>query len=154
MNELQDKLKTKLSYNKELGEVYWIKTTNNVKLGSLTGTINNCGYRIIHFNTKMILVPHVIWFFEYGIFPKELNHIDCNKLNNKISNLEEVTRRENCQRKRIHLEGKLPGCYFHKLSGKWMSRLYYKGINYYLGLYLTEVEANNYYNRKLEELNG
>ncbi|ECH9128545.1 HNH endonuclease [Salmonella enterica subsp. enterica] len=57
--------------------------------------MHNKGYwRITHAN-KCYLAHRLAWFFCYGVWPKEIDHIDNNKLNNSIGNLREVTHQLN-----------------------------------------------------------
>lgn len=53
-----------------------------------TGSIDAYGYLIIKVKGIQIKAHHIAWFLNYGEFPiMELDHIDRNRLNNKIENL-------------------------------------------------------------------
>ncbi|TCD25011.1 Pathogenesis-related transcriptional factor and ERF protein [Lelliottia amnigena] len=78
-----------ITYNKHTGQFFGTKTTNPV------GRMHNKGYwRITHAN-KCYLAHRLAWFFCYGVWPKEIDHIDNDKLNNSICNLREVTHQLN-----------------------------------------------------------
>lgn len=69
-----------------------------------------------------------------------INHINNNKLDNNINNLEIVTPRYNttCHKKN-------GGYNLIKSSNKWRAQIFYLDRNYHLGCYLTEVEAKEAY---------
>ncbi len=72
------------------------------------GTINNQGYRIVRLgpvrgrNEKINFKLHIlVWFLYWKIWPTgELDHLDGNRSNNFIENLEVVSRYENLTRRR------------------------------------------------------
>jgi hypothetical protein len=79
----------------------------DVKAGTVTrrgkniGYIDSQGYERYSFRYKEkfynVMIHNIIWIAANGLLPKdkEINHIDGNKLNNKISNLELLTPAEN-----------------------------------------------------------
>lgn len=75
----------------------------------------------------------------------QVNHIDSNKQNNHISNLEYVNNRQNT----IHRidKSKTTSSYVGvtRKGGKWQSQKMINGKSKYLGSFLTEEEAHNVY---------
>ena len=79
----------------------------------------------------------------------QINHIDGNKLNNNISNLEWVNNRENaCHRvKSSNYTSKYTGVSYFKRDNKWRSGIHVKGVSIRFGMFKTEEEA---YQKRLE----
>lgn len=62
---------------------------------------------------KMRLLHHVVWEAAHGNIPEgyEIHHIDCNKKNNDLENLELLT---------VSDHQKTHSPYFGKLNGEWV----------------------------------
>ena len=147
-----EKLKDILDYDPITGILTW-KTTNSrkMKIGSIAGCLKSKGYIDIRINGKNYLAHRLAWLHFYGVWPKDqLNHKNTIKNDNSINNLEEVTHRQNSQRKKIHLEGKLVGVTWHKHSKKWQSRISLNNKDCTLGYYDTELEAHKRYVQELD----
>jgi len=81
-----------------------------------------------------------------------VNHIDLDKLNNKVSNLEIVTARENSNHKHLKSSSKYTGVAWHKRNKKWAAYIAINGKQKYLGYFTDEIEASNAYQLKLSEI--
>ena len=78
-----------------------------------------------------------------------VNHLDFNKTNNNLNNLELVTARENCNKKHLKSSSKYTGVYWNKNANKWNSRITLNGKLKHLGLFTNELEASKSYQKEL-----
>lgn len=103
-------------------------------------------YVLAYHEGKVVYKHRLVWFLAHGEWPKgQINHINGDRQDNNLDNLEVVTNRENNQRKTRHLDGRLPGAHFHKRDKAWMSSGKIEGKTKYFGYYKTEQEAHEAY---------
>ena len=141
----QQQLKEYLEYRD--GHLWWIKKSARcIKIGQQFGSYHDKGYRQGWFKGKMYKEHRLIWLIVYGRLPdKDLDHINGVKDDNKIDNLREATRQENCyNRKAIGGSSKYKGVSLHK-CGKWQASYTLNGKQIYLGMFDTELEAAKAY---------
>lgn len=95
----QAKLKRLLSYDSGTGVFTWkVKTSSNVRVGDVAGTNQLHGYRAIHVQGILYLSHRLAWLYVHGHWPSdEIDHINGIRDDNRIINLREATRQENCQ---------------------------------------------------------
>ena len=74
-----------------------------------------------------------------------VDHIDGNKLNNNVSNLQLISQRENASKDRRNGSSKHIGVSFDNKSKKWISQIYVGNKNKRLGLFESEIDASNEY---------
>ncbi len=90
------KLRANYYLKPEEGRFYRKRDDSPVKgtLRNRTRKYTKMGFRI---NGIMVLYQYhrAVWLYTYGEVPKELDHIDGDPTNNRISNLRAVTSREN-----------------------------------------------------------
>ena len=60
-----------------------------------TGNVNTTGYVRVQIDGKSYLMHRAVWFFHKKKWPLEINHLDGDKLNCAIENLEDCTRKAN-----------------------------------------------------------
>lgn len=83
-----------------------------------------------------------------------VNHKDLNRLNNKASNLEIITNRENTSKKHIKSSSRYVGVYLVKETKKWCAQITINNKSTHIGLFDDELEASKAYQNKVKELNN
>lgn len=80
-----------------LGNIRSINFNGSGKVKHLSQSKHWCGYMRISFNNKAYYVHRLVaeLFIPNPSNKKQVNHIDCNKANNRIDNLEWVNQSEN-----------------------------------------------------------
>jgi len=81
-----------------------------------------------------------------------INHIDFNKANNKVENLEIVTARENSNKKHIKSSSEYVGVCWNKSKNKWQSQIRIGSKKKFLGYFIDELQASEAYQKALSNL--
>jgi len=142
-----DLIKNNLDYCKLTGIFTW----KNKKRGrkKFAGYIEKTtGYLRICINKKKYYAHRLAWVFVYEYEPIfYIDHIDCNKLNNSITNLREANYFQNAQNVGVTKSNKsgYKGVSYYKRDNNWTAQCKYLGVTYYLGRYKTAIEAKEVY---------
>lgn len=116
-----EKIKKVLKY--ENGKLFWTHFHTVRRKGKRAGTIHN-GYRRIHFDKTIIMEHRIVWAIFNDCWPKgDLDHINGIRDDNRIENLREVTRSQNCQNTKRHRKGLPIGVGWSKAQKKWRARV-------------------------------
>lgn len=140
----QKELKKVLHYDQKTGIFIRLIPSGGAIKNSIAGTKHNGRYTRIQIDGNRYLAHRLAWLYTYGYFPEnQLDHIDRNKRNNKISNLREVSHQcnnRNCGNPK-HNTSSVRGIYWSKSNNKWYTQI---KINYkiiYLGYHESFPEA-------------
>lgn len=81
-----------------------------------------------------------------------VDHINNDKLDNRVENLQIITNRENCSKDVKNKTSKYTGVSWDKHRGRWSSKIKINGNTINLGRYKCELAAHLAYQDKLKEL--
>src|SRR5216683_4946120 len=128
-----------LHYNPETGIFTWISPRPKVKLYSIAGGIDDCGYIKIRIDGKKYLAHRLAHLYMTGIWPEnEIDHEDLNRANNKWNNIRKATRSQNFgnQRKYSNNTSGIKGVCWDKQQNKWIAQIQINNKQIKLGRFL------------------
>jgi hypothetical protein len=134
----QNELKELINYDQDTGIFTWIKSRPGVHAGNQAGTINNYGYAVITVNKKLYRAHRLAWLYVYGINPKDqIDHINGNRSDNKITNLREVNNNQNQFNSKIRKDNTsgVKGVVWRPANKKWQARIRVNNISKSLGYF-------------------
>lgn len=133
-------LKEMLDYNPNTGIFTWKNCLKKpYKNGKEAGGIGLQGYYFVRIKGVLYRRARLAWFYTYGYWPNEIDHIDRNRKNDAISNLRNANSSQN-KANRIAKEREFGrGVYLH--HNKYVATISFNGQRIHLGLYDTEAEA-------------
>jgi hypothetical protein len=117
-----DELRALFVYEPATGALKWKKRTHwRMRDDLQAGTMAKHGYREIMFGGKKYYVHRIAWAMTYGEWPSEIDHINRDRLDNRLANLRQVTSSQNKQNRRIQSNNTSghPGVVYHRASGLW-----------------------------------
>ena len=91
------KVEDQIQYTPE-GKLIWLNPRKKCLVGKECGHIATNGYRVVYCEGKLRMAHHVVWYLHYGVWPGigyDIDHINMDKLDNRIENLRQVTRTVN-----------------------------------------------------------
>lgn len=155
----QERLRKLLDYDPTTGLFVW-KSRNNMAqwsskhAGKIAGTNMTNGYIGLSMMGKRFYAHRLAWFYVHGEWPVEVDHINGDRKDNRISNLRSCTRAENCQNDKLRTTNKsgYPGVSWHKQMGKWAATITINLKHKSLGLYQCKEDAFEAYKKAKLEL--
>lgn len=161
MKITQKYLKSILDYNPETGKFYW-KTRSDVRpewntkfSGKETGKWGD-RYHVLAINNRKYYCHRLAWLYVYGEFPFEIDHINLDPFDNRISNLRSVTKAQNQRHKKLQRNNKsgYKGVCFNKNNKTWQAGIKVNKKNIALGQFGCPTAAHFAYCRAAKKYHG
>lgn len=139
-----------LSYHPESGEFTWIKSRRHGFSGRKAGTVNGKGYIQVCIDGKLHLAHRLALLYVTGEMPKEVDHINRVRDDNRIENLRDsISHANNMGNQSIQKRDKsssYKGVCWDKNRGKWMASIKVNRRRIHLGRFSDETLAAKAYN--------
>mgnify|MGYP002343965282 CR=1 FL=1 len=133
------------------------RTFNSQHAGKAAGTISaTTGYLIVNFSGSLFSGHRVAWALHHGQWPeKHIDHIDCNRAKNAITNLRLCERSDNQANRGVQSNNTsgLKGAHRHG-DGVWRSRIKRGQKTIDLGLFPSPEAAHAAYCAAVGEMHG
>ena len=119
-----DRVLELLDYDPETGHFRWRVTKGSKRMaGEVAGCLYGKGYWSIGIDRRLYYAHRLAWLYVHGEWPKRvIDHINRDKLDNRIVNLRDVTISENGLNQKS-----VRGFYFDKSRGKYMAYIQVNG---------------------------
>ena len=135
----QEYLRDVLHYDELTGIFTWKKNTGKKRMvGKVAGNPTK-GYWEVAINKRQFKAHRLAWLYVYGEWPKtrDIDHINLDKLDNRIANLREATRAQNNINAPVARNSKsgVRGVCWHSQSNKWRAYVKINDRQKSLGLY-------------------
>ena len=131
-------LRNAVSYDEETGLFKWSKPRCKVQVGDALGYKRKDGYIHMKFNGVSILGHVLAWFYVHGKPPDgEIDHINHDRSDNRISNLRDVPAKENAKNRKRYANNRTghTGVFFDKACGKYKANINVDGKLKHLGTF-------------------
>jgi hypothetical protein len=160
-----------LDYSSETGKFYWKhrdvchfvsergwRQWNDRYPGLEAGSINPIGYRQIRiFKKKLYMAHRLAWVHYYGEIPEQfIDHINGDKLDNRIVNLRKASRSDNVRNRHMS-KGAIPLKGVSKLCGyddRYRAYVFLDNKQIHLGCFDTPEEAHAAYCAAAKKYHG
>lgn len=165
-------IRSALDYDQDTGAFTWRKRPRehfatqrawnrcNARFpGTEAGTVDAYGYSKISVGHVDYLAHRLAWLYMTGEWPAaQIDHINCDKLDNRFCNLRQATNAENIRNSRkpsTNTSG-LKGVSWHKPNNKWRVQISANGSKRHLGYFDEDKldEAAAAYERAAKALHG
>lgn len=140
----RERLVSMLNYDPDSGVFTWlVDSGKNKTKGRVAGCTRSDGYIFIGVDGTQFRAHRLAWFYFYGVWPRQIDHIDGCRNNNRLSNLREVSASQNNRNRGIsdNNSSGVVGVYWFKRTGMWRAQIKSGGKNIHLGYFKSIEDA-------------
>lgn len=128
MTPSKESIRKILSFDQDSGKLFWKVRTGSSAAGSIAGTKNQFGYRQVSISGKRYFAHRIVWTLFNGDIPedKEIDHINGERDDNRISNLRLVSRSQNNMNTAVSKRNTsgCKGVCYHSGNRCWYARVF------------------------------
>ena len=142
------RLKSLLSYNPDTGEFTWLVGGRGRLPGKIAGCPHHTGkgkvYVKIQIDGRIYPAHRLAWLYSYDAWPEnQIDHLDQDSLNNRLSNLRDVTGSENNKNRKRQNNNRsgVTGVRFRIVLQKWLAQIQVNGKQIHLGYFKLKEDA-------------
>jgi hypothetical protein len=139
----QEKVRELFVYREDGSLVMKTRTSQRVHVGDVVG-YDHQGYIRVKVSGKDYYAHRLVWLYHHGYLPENpIDHINRNKMDNRIENLREVSHSCNLRNigNRKDSNSGAKGVSYHSGKGKWGANIKIPGKQVCLGYYQDILEA-------------
>lgn len=148
----QEKLKELVDYVD--GKLIAKTNSKQRKVGDALSSLTDKGYLRSSVGGKSYRVHRLVFLHHHGYMPTQVDHIDGDRMNNRIENLREATSSQNNQNRKATSSSGIKGVVWHKQSMKWVASICVNRKSVHLGSFLSIEEAALVANRARQSAHG
>lgn len=107
------------------GRLTWKTKRNGTRINGDAGHLNKSGYVTIQINGRLHRAHRLIFLWHHGYMPNEIDHVNRVKDDNRIENLREASRSENCMNRGVRSDSSsgVSGVCWDGQFDKWRARI-------------------------------
>ena len=139
------RVRDRLKYDARTGVFTWAVTvTGHVKKGAVAGSKTAKGYISIFVDGMAYTAHRLAWLVSYGVPPAgDIDHKNCDRLDNRISNLRIATAKQNAANRRSETKNSsgIRGVYWNKKLEKWTASICTDYVSTHLGCFKNKEDA-------------
>lgn len=138
------------------GGMYWKHSRgSNAKAGTRAGRLLRTGYRSIHVSGRRYQEHRLVYLWHNGFIPKQVDHINRVKSDNRIENLRAADHSTNQMNTDTGgSQSGLRGVRLGPKTGRWAARIYWNGKEIRIGTFATPEEASAAYKEAAKNMFG
>ena len=130
----------RIHYDAETGQFTWSVAGRGIRMGAVAGSKTPEGYWQIKLGFKVYRAHRLAWFLVHGGWPDgSIDHINGNRLDNRIANLRIASHAVNMQNKRTAMVNNkscgLLGVTWNVQHKRWQSKVTVGGRTHHVGYF-------------------